>query len=154
MSLAWFGPISNNGRFIYTPLKKLWSLFTVASEFGISLNQVNWLGNLIVCVYLPTSLIIPKMMSRYGIRRCVGCCLQFGQFHYSRILQCDIGTVCLFISAWVRYAGTARSLSPNSAYALLIVGQVMPEVPIVIIWKITSLYYSFFPRYPKQSTRS
>ena len=30
----------------------------------------------------------------------------------------------LLISAWVRYAGTINSLSPQSAYALLILGQV------------------------------
>lgn len=35
-----------------------------------------------------------------------------------------IGTVFLIASAWVRYAGTIRSLSSGGAYALLIIGQV------------------------------
>ena len=30
----------------------------------------------------------------------------------------------MILSAWVRYAGTARSLSSGGAYALLMVGQV------------------------------
>lgn len=43
----------------------------------------------------------------------------------STYLQCQIGTVALLISAWVRYAGTVRSLSKHSAYALIIFGQVI-----------------------------
>ncbi|KAF8197923.1 major facilitator superfamily domain-containing protein [Pholiota molesta] len=66
MSWPWFGPIAND----------------TAADFRISLDQVNWLGNI-----------------------------------------CQIGAVALILSAWIRYAGTARSLSPNSAYALLIIGQ-------------------------------
>ena len=46
---------------------------SVAAEFNISLNEVNWLGNIVACVYLPTVLIIPKILSLYGIRRCVSC---------------------------------------------------------------------------------
>ena len=38
--------------------------------------------------------------------------------------QCDIGAVCMLVAAWVRYAGTARSLSKRGSYALLIIGQV------------------------------
>ncbi|TFK44255.1 major facilitator superfamily domain-containing protein [Crucibulum laeve] len=90
MGWPWFGPISNN----------------MAVEFGITLDQVNWLGNIVALVYLPTALLIPIIVSRYGFRRC-----------------CDIGAIALILSAWIRYAGTAHSLSPNSAYALLIIGQ-------------------------------
>ncbi|KAF8160671.1 major facilitator superfamily domain-containing protein [Crassisporium funariophilum] len=95
MSWPWFGPISNN----------------TAAEFGITLDEVNWLGNIVAIVYLPTALLIPSVISRYGIRRC-----------------CDIGAVALIISAWVRYAGTAQSLSPKGAYALLIVGQFFASI--------------------------
>ncbi|PPQ93805.1 hypothetical protein CVT25_013514 [Psilocybe cyanescens] len=90
MSWPWFGPISNS----------------VASDFGISLDEVNWLGNIVAVVYLPTALLIPLVISRYGIRRC-----------------CEIGAVALILSAWIRYSGTARSLSPRGSYALLILGQ-------------------------------
>ena len=38
--------------------------------------------------------------------------------------QCDIATILLLLSAWVRYAGTSRSLSKGGAYSLLIIGQV------------------------------
>ena len=41
-------------------------------------------------------------------------------------LQCDIGAICFVLAAWTRYAGNANSLSPNSAYTLLIFGQVRP----------------------------
>ncbi|KAG5647055.1 hypothetical protein DXG03_001425 [Asterophora parasitica] len=90
MSWPWFGPISNN----------------MVMEFGFSLDQVNWLGNIVACVYLPTALIIPSLVSRYGIRRC-----------------CDLGVTVLLLSAWLRYAGTAKSLSKASSYALIIIGQ-------------------------------
>ena len=49
------------------------------------------------------------------------------RFHVLGNLQCDIGAVSLIISAWVRYAGTSRSLSSNGAYTLLIFGQVTPS---------------------------
>ena len=39
-------------------------------------------------------------------------------------LQCDIATLLLLLSAWVRYAGTARTLSKGGAYTLIIIGQV------------------------------
>ncbi|GLB37685.1 putative MFS general substrate transporter [Lyophyllum shimeji] len=90
MSWPWFGPISNN----------------MVKEFGFTLNEVNWLGNIVSLVYLPTALIIPTMVTRYGIRR-----------------SCDIGAGMLIISAWLRYAGTVKSLSPQHSYALIIVGQ-------------------------------
>lgn len=39
-------------------------------------------------------------------------------------VQCDLGVGALLISAWVRYAGTSRSLPSGGAYALLFLGQV------------------------------
>jgi len=78
----------------------------MANEFKINLDQVNWLGNIVAIVYLPGALLVPMIISRHGIRRC-----------------CDLGAIALIISAWIRYAGTARSLSSGSAYALLFIGQ-------------------------------
>ncbi|KAJ7183203.1 major facilitator superfamily domain-containing protein, partial [Mycena filopes] len=95
MTWPWFGPISNS----------------MVEEFGISLDQVNWLGNVMACMYLPVSLCVPLVIFRYGIRRC-----------------CDIGAVALFLSAWIRYAGTARSLSPQGSYALLLLGQIFASI--------------------------
>ncbi|KAF7298232.1 MFS general substrate transporter [Mycena chlorophos] len=54
---------------------------------------------------------IPEIIRRYGFRRC-----------------CDIGAVCMVVSAWIRYAGTPRSLSPGGAYALLIVAQIFSAI--------------------------
>ncbi|KAF7361938.1 MFS general substrate transporter [Mycena venus] len=90
MTWPWFGPISNN----------------MVAEFGITLDEVNWLGNVMACIYLPVSLVVPEVIRRYGIRRC-----------------CDIGAAALLISAWIRFAGTPHSLSSGGAYALLFVGQ-------------------------------
>lgn len=39
-------------------------------------------------------------------------------------VQYSIGSVFLLAGAWVRYAGTAKSLNSHGAYALLIIGQV------------------------------
>uniref|UniRef100_A0A0W0F096 MFS general substrate transporter n=1 Tax=Moniliophthora roreri TaxID=221103 RepID=A0A0W0F096_MONRR len=90
MSWPWFGPIAND----------------MVREFDISLDKVNWLGNLMSCVYIPAALLIPYMVPRYGMRR-----------------VCDLGAVCLVLAAWIRYAGTSRTLSGESAYALLMIGQ-------------------------------
>lgn len=95
MQWSWFGPIATD----------------TANEFDISLAQVNWLGNMALCVSLPASFLVPVIASRYGIRRCS-----------------EIGAVMLLISAWVRYAGTIRSLSPQSAYVLLFFGQLFGAI--------------------------
>ncbi|KAI6002257.1 major facilitator superfamily domain-containing protein [Pisolithus orientalis] len=95
MQWSWFGPIATD----------------TANEFDISLAQVNWLGNMALCVSLPASFLVPVIASRYGIRRCS-----------------EIGGVMLLISAWVRYAGTIRSLSPHSAYVLLFFGQLFGAI--------------------------
>jgi hypothetical protein len=39
-------------------------------------------------------------------------------------VQCNIATLLLLSSAWVRYAGTTRSLSKGGAYAFIITAQV------------------------------
>ncbi|KAJ8582275.1 MFS general substrate transporter [Rhizopogon salebrosus TDB-379] len=91
MPWAWFGPISND----------------TSEDFAISVTQVNWLGNITSCVYIPVCLLVPVFCTRFGVRRCV-----------------EVGAASLLISAWVRYAGTIQTLSSNSAYALLMLGQV------------------------------
>jgi len=49
-----------------------------AIDFGFSLDQINWLGNVMALVYLPVSLAIPGMVSRFGLRRCVRFCAAIG----------------------------------------------------------------------------
>ncbi|KAG6850973.1 hypothetical protein H0H93_005842 [Arthromyces matolae] len=95
MAWPWFGPIANN----------------MVTDFGISLDEVNWLGNIMALVYFVTALVIPNVVSRYGLRRC-----------------CDVGAVSLLLSAWLRYAGTAKTLSPSHSYALLIIGQLFASI--------------------------
>ncbi|KZT29060.1 MFS general substrate transporter [Neolentinus lepideus HHB14362 ss-1] len=92
MTWAWFGPIANN----------------TARDYNISLDQVNWLGNIFSIVYLPTAIALPSLIARYGLR-----------------ITCIIGTVFLLLSAWVRYASTPNSLSSGWAYAFLVIGQLL-----------------------------
>ena len=42
-----------------------------AREFDISLNRVNWLGNIMACTYIPAAALTPWLVSRYGVRRAV-----------------------------------------------------------------------------------
>ncbi|TFK68705.1 MFS general substrate transporter [Pluteus cervinus] len=95
MPWPWFGPIANN----------------IVTEFGFTLDEVNWLGNAVACVYLPAALLIPPFVSRYGFRRC-----------------CDVGAVFLILSGWIRFAGTSRSLRRSEAYALLMLGQLISAI--------------------------
>jgi hypothetical protein len=43
----------------------------VAADFSISLDQVNWLGNIVSCVYLPVAILVPTVCAKWGVRRCV-----------------------------------------------------------------------------------
>ena len=80
MQWSWFGPIANNGECAFqllscalTLLLLLMTILSspVANDFHISVTQVNWLGNIMSCIYVPASIFIPVICSRYGIRRCV-----------------------------------------------------------------------------------
>lgn len=91
----WFGPISNE----------------MAQDFGLTLNQVNWLGNIVALIYLPVALVLPEFIQRIGFRN-----------------SCYFGALCLILSSWIRYAATADGLSANSAYALLMFGQLFTSI--------------------------
>ncbi|RXW22995.1 hypothetical protein EST38_g2878 [Candolleomyces aberdarensis] len=95
MAWTWFGPISNQ----------------TAAEFNITLDQVNWLGNVMAVLYLPTAFLIPGIVTRWGIRRCT-----------------EIGAAALILASWLRYAGTAKSLSHQGSYALLFFGQIFAAI--------------------------
>lgn len=43
----------------------------MVAEFGITLDEVNWLGNIVAIVYLPVAILIPSVCARWGLRRCV-----------------------------------------------------------------------------------
>jgi len=107
MGWPWFGPISDD----------------MATDFNISLDQVNWLGNIYSCVFLPTAILIPIICSRWGVRRC-----------------CDIGAAALLISAWIRYAGTSSSLSKEGSYALLIISQLFGGIAQPIFQVLGPMY--------------
>ena len=72
-SWPWFGPISNKGASLWSviPRTLLIDVSLVARDFGFTLNEVNWLGNITACVYLPMALLIPVLSKRYGTKRCV-----------------------------------------------------------------------------------
>jgi MFS transporter, FLVCR family, MFS-domain-containing protein 7 len=100
----------------------------VVRDFGFTLTEVNWLGNIIACVYLPTAFLTPIITKRYGLKRCVCYRSSFRQHILISSVQCDIAAFLLLISGWVRYAGTARSLSKGGAYAFIIIGQVRKSI--------------------------
>ncbi|EKM52316.1 uncharacterized protein PHACADRAFT_211587 [Phanerochaete carnosa HHB-10118-sp] len=103
----WYGPIANN----------------VSADFGFTLNRVNWLGNVINFVFLPTSIFVPFFCKRYGIR-----------------ISCYIATFFLLVSGWIRYAGTVRSLDSDGSYALQMVGQLLAGVAQPFFQIIGPLY--------------
>lgn len=82
-----------------------------SNAFGISLQRVNWLGNSVNVIYLPVSLLVPPACSRWGLR-----------------ITSAIGSAALLIACWIRYAGTANSLSPDGKFALLLVGQIFTGI--------------------------
>ncbi|KAJ8473349.1 hypothetical protein ONZ45_g16329 [Pleurotus djamor] len=95
MGWTWFGPIA----------------YQASEEFGISINQVNWLGNGCILVSLPVTMIIPMITQRIGIRR-----------------TCDIGAIALLLSGWIRYLGALKRFSPSSSYSLLLLGQFLGAI--------------------------
>ncbi|KAG7088672.1 hypothetical protein E1B28_012644 [Marasmius oreades] len=107
MAWPWFGPISNN----------------MVDDWGITLTEVSWLGNITACLYLSVALIMPGLFARFSIRRC-----------------CDLGAVCLIIGAWVRYSGTVNGLSSSSAYALFFIGQAFASISQTIYQVLAPIY--------------
>lgn len=95
MCLVWFGPIAND----------------VVAQFGFTIDEVNWLGNVINIVYLPTSALVPYLYGRLGIRR-----------------ACFFGAFLFLCSAWIRYAGTIGGLRVGGAYTLILIGQIISGV--------------------------
>jgi len=61
---------------------------------------------------------------RYGLKRCVCFVSLYAVYLLILLVQCDIATALILLSAWIRYAGTSRSLSKGGAYSLIIIGQV------------------------------
>ncbi|GBE87055.1 predicted protein [Sparassis crispa] len=92
MPLVWFGPIADD----------------VVNQFGITLDQVNWLGNVVNVIYVPCACVIPTLYSCIGLKR-----------------SCYVGAICFIVSGWIRYAATAKPLSMNGAFALMLLGQVL-----------------------------
>ncbi|CAE6508631.1 unnamed protein product [Rhizoctonia solani] len=106
----WLGLVGICLLNIISGLNWLWFssiAINTSQEFGVSLERVNWLGNSVNLVYLPVSVIVPLGFSRWGLR-----------------ISCVVGSLGLLISAWIRYAGTTPSLSPDGRYALLLIGQI------------------------------
>ncbi|KAK2467890.1 hypothetical protein APHAL10511_000185 [Amanita phalloides] len=64
-----------------------------------------------------------ERVSKYGIKFC-----------------CQIGATSLILSSWIRYAGTAHTLSGSRAYALLIIGQAISAIAVPIYQVIGPKY--------------
>lgn len=102
----------------------------------MTLDQVNWLGNIEACIYIPGSLLTPVLVRRIGLRRTVRTFLCAYHYHGGKlrtVLQCEIGAVSLLLSAWIRYSGTPRSLTTDQAYGLLMLGQVRLDYRLQVV---------------------
>jgi hypothetical protein len=44
---------------------------TVVDEFGFSLDEINWLGNVVSCSFLLVAFLTPYLTHRVGIRKTV-----------------------------------------------------------------------------------
>ena len=53
--------------FVSLPMR----FYQAATAFAISVDKVNWLSNIVCCIYIPVSLLVPVFCSRFGITRCV-----------------------------------------------------------------------------------
>ena len=68
------------------------------------------------------------------------------QCNLTSFIQCHIATFSLLLSAWVRYAGTGRSLPKHGAYALVIIGQVRTHSSTLFYFAFTSVSPHPFPQ--------
>ena len=74
MAWPWFGPIANTSTSITLgppPEGFDEDDFVAAQEFNISLGRVNWLGNIMSCIYILAAVLTPWLVSRYNLRRAV-----------------------------------------------------------------------------------
>ena len=97
-------------------------LCRVVRDFGFTLNEMNWLGNIHRMRISSNGFFAPILTKQYGLDVYVPY-LGHGAISLISLIQSDIASI-LLLSGWVRYAGTARSLSKGGAYALVILGQV------------------------------
>ncbi|KIP09398.1 hypothetical protein PHLGIDRAFT_11937 [Phlebiopsis gigantea 11061_1 CR5-6] len=113
MPNPWFGPIATN----------------TANEFGFTLDEVNWFGNVVNLAFLPSTIVVPFILTRYGILKTPSCAS-----------QCCSGAVVMLFSAWIRYAGTAESLPEGGAYALITLGQILAGAAQPVFQVLGPLY--------------
>ncbi|KIO18157.1 hypothetical protein M407DRAFT_220760 [Tulasnella calospora MUT 4182] len=95
-----------------------------AEAFNISVSRVNWLSNATNVVFICSAFAIPWAVRKLGIR-----------------LSCIICAGIQLVAAWIRYAGTARSLSPDGAFALMMVSQLMTGTTQAV-WQVLAPRYS------------
>lgn len=102
-----------------------------AEAFDISVSKVNWLSNVTNVVFIVSCFGVPWAVGKWGIKLSVRSHPnpKFEIHTYSTCsplpsIQCIFSAAVLVLAAWLRFAGIAHSLSPNGAYALLIVSQV------------------------------
>ena len=128
-------------------------LSLVVRDFGFTLDEVNWLGNIVSCVYLPTAVLTPIITKRYGLKRCVCSVSFYGVLLLILLVQCDIASALILLSAWIRYAGTSRSLSKGGAYSLIIIGQVGKKSQSSLLPFTSHAFVRHCPPFRSQSTR-
>ncbi|GAA94199.1 uncharacterized protein L969DRAFT_93581 [Mixia osmundae IAM 14324] len=76
-----------------------------AARFGITLDQVNWLGNVVCALYLLVSPAVPLALERFGLSR-----------------TCWFAASVLVLGGWLRYSSIGASAS-GAQYAMLFLSQ-------------------------------
>lgn len=63
------------------------------SEFGFTLDQINWFGNIVNVVYLPGAFVVPYLYGRLGVQKAVShphVCAGFDPSSIFLVLYCRI----------------------------------------------------------------
>ncbi len=68
----------------------------VVRDFGFTLNEVNWLGNIVSCVYVLAAFLTPIITKRYGLKRCVWTVSHLMQCIFSSRLRSVTLLLCYF----------------------------------------------------------
>lgn len=92
MPNPWFGPIANNSACLLpcsVSIHNSSRAFSASDQLGFSLDKINWFGNVVNLAFLPSSVIVPYVCMRYGIRITVSSQTRTEVYHadYSDILN-------------------------------------------------------------------
>lgn len=126
MPAPWFGPIANNGE--SNNLIRQRGISTALQWWWTSISPwIKWRGwEILSYWHFSQSPPASRISARNTAWDAVYACSLARNFFLlmTHELKFELGAITLIVSGWVRFAGTALSLSGGRAYALLFIGQV------------------------------